>query len=219
MKKKNKNLELKIYEILGVKIFRKLVMKLLYFCAYPYFILLKIPKEKRKKILYNTPSNYFMKKGNALQDLKDFKKQLYFNAGIHIIVLIIILTILYTNIFVDIPFIILNLYCIMLQRYNYIRINQVINKHKIFEKNKIKLIKTELKEKDSLLKEHVYILECIGKKKEIKTLDELLENAPIERLRQIKKLLEDISEQEKKYDFCPDLIYRYRLSSPHRSCP
>ena len=117
------------------------------------------------------------------------------------------LTVLHTNIFVNITFVILNLYCVMLQRYNYIRINQVIKKHKSFEENKIKLIKTELKEKDGLLKEHVYTLKCIGKKKEIKTLDELLENASLERLKQIKTILEDIKEQEKEYDFCPGLIH------------
>lgn len=205
MKEKNNNLELKIYEKLGVKKFKELLIKLIYFLAYPIFILSKIPKEQRKKIFYNSPSNYFMKKGNGLQDLKDFKKMLYLNSSIHVIALIF--PIINFNGLFELFFILLNLYCIMLQRYNYIRINQTINKHKLFQENKIKLIKNEIKEKDSLLKEHTYSFGIIGKKQKEKTLDELLENASLERLKQIKILLENMSQQEKLYYYCPNLIY------------
>lgn len=39
MNKKEKNIELKIYELLGVKTFRKLVFKLFYISIIPYTII------------------------------------------------------------------------------------------------------------------------------------------------------------------------------------
>lgn len=86
-----------------------------------------------------------MKKGNGLKDLKDFKKCLYFNSGIHICVLIICIINLFIRSFIiQIPFIILNLYCLMLQRYNYIRINNIIKKYEDIENKKINNIKDEI---------------------------------------------------------------------------
>lgn len=86
MNKKEKNIELKIYELLGVKTIRKLVFKLFYISIIPYTR--HMTREERYNSIYNTPSNYNMKKGHGIQDLRDFKKQLLFNAGIHTIGLI-----------------------------------------------------------------------------------------------------------------------------------
>ena len=86
MNKKEKNIELKIYEWLGIKTFRKIVFKLLYIGVIPFTF--RITKEERWNLIHNTPSNYTMKKGNGIQDLKDFKKELFFNTSIHIVPLI-----------------------------------------------------------------------------------------------------------------------------------
>ena len=207
MKPQKNNLELKMYEFLGIKKFRNAIVNILYIACIPIYKISNIPKEEMKKIFLNTPGNYFMKKGNGLNDLKNFKKFIWFNAIIHVIALILTATVLYINPVFNTIFVILNLYCIMLQRYNYIRINKTIRKHKIFEENKICKIKTELKEKDNLLKEYIYTFGLVGKNKKIKTIDQLLENASLERLKQIKIILEDISNKEKIYEKYPNLIY------------
>lgn len=135
MNKKEKNIELKIYELLGVKAFRKLVFKLFYISIIPYTR--HMTREERYNSIYNTPSNYNMKKGHGIQDLRDFKKQLLLNAGIHIFSLIACIpsflnviggtATLFTTI-QTLFLVTINTYCIMLQRYNQIRINQVIKR-------------------------------------------------------------------------------------------
>ena len=74
MNKKGKNIELKIYELLGVKIFRKMAFGL----RDKIWILytLKMSKEERKDYLYHTASNYNLGKVNSLEDIKKFKKEL-----------------------------------------------------------------------------------------------------------------------------------------------
>ena len=79
---KKKNMELKIYELLGIKTFRKLAFKLRDIFILPFT--LKMTKEERQNLLYERPSNYIMKKGNGIKDLQDFKKQLLLNTGIHL---------------------------------------------------------------------------------------------------------------------------------------
>ena len=125
MNKKEKNIELKIYELLGVKTFRKLVFKLRYISIIPFTR--HMTREERHNIIYNTPSNYNMKKGHGIQDLRDFKKQLLINAGIHIFGLITCIPSFLNviggtaTLFATIvtPFLAsINTYCIMLQRYN-----------------------------------------------------------------------------------------------------
>lgn len=134
MNKKLKNIELKIYELLGIKVFRKMAFELYKAIGLPFTIF--ISKEARRKI-YSSPSNYNMKKGHGLQDLRDFKKMLLLNTSIHIWALSLCLphffkvitgtasTLATINNLIPI---VINLYCIMLQRYNFIRINEVIKK-------------------------------------------------------------------------------------------
>lgn len=147
MKNTNNNLELKIYEKLGVKKFRNIIVKILYYIAILPSIFTKKSKEELEKNFYNTPSNYFMKKGNGISDLKDFKKFLYINSAIHILALIPCITgLLAGGFIIDIPLIIFNLYCIMLQRYNYIRIDSVIKKHENEENKQKEKLKEIIKE-------------------------------------------------------------------------
>lgn len=113
--------ELRIYELLGIKIFQKLT-----------FLLEKIIH--RNDNGYN--ENYHLKKKYCNGNVQDFKKFLFYNGGIHIRnILFIIIIILIKKIFkciawFDCILIILavkDIYCVMLQRYNYIRIQNCID--------------------------------------------------------------------------------------------
>lgn len=206
-----RDLELKFYKKLGIRKFRDILIKTVYLLFLPFFIIFKVPKEKRKNTFYKFQTNYFMEKGNGLKDLKSFKKWLYINAGIHIYALVPCIRSLLTGTFIiEIPFIILNLYCIMLQRYNYIRIDNTIKKYEDIEKKKICSIKEEIK--DNIEETHISIYSPKKKINESdKTLDNVLDNLSLKSLRELKKLIETkqicnnkylyatFKEKEKKY--------------------
>ena len=108
-------IEKKIYELLGIKVFRKLVFMLEKFLHI---------KDKKKNI------NYHLKQKN-LSSLQDFKKYLFYNGSIHIknlirgiIIIPIMLLFSINTIFIIslIALLIKDIYCVMLQRYNWIRI-------------------------------------------------------------------------------------------------
>ena len=182
--KKDKSIEMKLYELLGIKVFKKMAFFVRDIVTLP--LTFKMPKEERKKSLYNTASNYNIGKSKSLEDIKKFKKQLFKNAGIHIFALlafipsfikiIIGMASLSTTIIV-LPAMVMNIYCIMLQRYNCIRINQLIEKMTPrYEKQK-DAIKEELIEKDSLLLEHSY--KIIDKKEKENLADSAKKNKKV----------------------------------------
>ena len=72
MSKKENDIELKIYELLGIKTFKKMAFKLRDFV----FLLVnfKMPKEERHKFLYEKPSNYIMKKERVFKIYKTLKR-------------------------------------------------------------------------------------------------------------------------------------------------
>lgn len=182
-----RELELNIYKKIGVRQFRNILVKFLYFLVVPLYIIFKIPKSERKNLFHNSPSNYFMKKGNGLKDLKDFKKWLYFNAAIHVHALIrCIIGLFNGTLIIQIPFIILNLYCIMLQRYNYIRIDNTIKKYEEIEKTKINNFKENIREKI----EEPHINVYTRKNKENETLDSVLDDLSLKNLKALKNLIE-----------------------------
>ena len=194
--KKDKSIEMKLYELLGIKVFKKMAFFVRDIVTLP--LTFKMPKEERKKSLYNTASNYNIGKAKSLEDIKKFKKQLFKNAGIHIFALlafipsfikIILGTASLSTTIIVLPAMVMNIYCIMLQRYNCIRINQLIEKMTPrYEKQK-DAIKEELIEKDSLLLEHTY--KIIDKKeKEMKiNFEDLIANASIQELKQYRNYL------------------------------
>lgn len=176
----------------------------------------KMPKEERKKSLYNTASNYNIGKEKSFENIKKFKKQLFKNAGIHIFALLAFIpsfikiimgmASLSTTIIV-LPAMVMNIYCIMLQRYNCIRINQLIEKMTPrYEKQK-DAIKEELIEKDSLLLEHSYKI-VDKKEKEIKiNFEDLIANASIQELKQYRNYLaylQIVNRAIQVNDLCPD---------------
>lgn len=191
MNKKWQNIELKIYELLGVKIFRKMAFGLYKIIGFPFTIFMS--KEKRKEF-YNKPNNYNMKKGHGIQDLRDFENMLLLNACIHICALITCIpnflniisgTISLSATIETLISVGVNFYCIMLQRYNHIRINQVIKRKELREEIKNSKLKEKLVKED----EHTYIVvNRIGKEKNI-TLDQLLEMATYDELKQYREYL------------------------------
>jgi hypothetical protein len=131
-------------------------------------------------------------KVESLEDVKNFKGELFSNASIHLFGVLVLIP-NYIDIIcgtLAIPTLIItliaggiNLYCVMLQRYNCIRINQLIKKMTPkYEKQK-DAIKEELKKEDSLLLEHTY--KIVGKKQRETsiTFEDLIANANIEQLK------------------------------------
>lgn len=196
MNKKDKNIELKIYELLGVKIFRKMAFWL--YDKVWILLTLKMSKEERKKYIYNTRTNYNLGKVNSLEDIKNYKKYLFMNAGLHIVALTLCIpnflkviagTTSILNTIRNLSAIIINIYCIMLQRYNLIRINEVIKKGLPREEKKKNELKDKIKKSESLLNEHNYkIVNKKGKEKNI-TFEELIEDATIEELKRYREHL------------------------------
>lgn len=212
--KKDKSIEMKLYELLGIKVFKKMAFFVRDIVTLP--LTFKMPKEERKKSLYNTASNYNIGKSKSLEDIKKFKKQLFKNAGIHIFALLAFIpsfikiimgmASLSTTIIV-LPAMVMNIYCIMLQRYNCIRINQLIEKMTPrYEKQK-DAIKEELIEKDSLLLEHSYKIIDKKEKETSVNFEDLIANASIEELKQYRNYLaylQIVNRVVQVNDLCPD---------------
>ncbi|MDD4298457.1 MAG: hypothetical protein PHS98_02330 [Bacilli bacterium] len=114
------DIERKIYKLIGIEYFRKLVFLLERVIHY---------KDKGKNVNYHIKNTDFEK-------AKDFKKFLYYNGTIHVrnaifLFLLIIVKVLFlkTSLIFDIILglnLIKDIYCIILQRYNYVRINKYI---------------------------------------------------------------------------------------------
>lgn len=212
--KKNKNIEMKFYELLGIKVFKKMAFFIRDIVTLP--LTFKMPKEERKKSLYNTASNYNIGKEKSFENIKKFKKQLFKNAGIHIFALlaflpsfikIILGTASLSTTIIVLPAMVMNIYCIMLQRYNCIRINQLIEKMTPrYEKQK-DAIKEELIEKDSLLLEHSYKIIDKNEKETSVNFEDLIANASIEELKQYRNYLaylQIVNRAIQVNDLCPD---------------
>lgn len=194
--KKNKNIEMRIYELLGVKVFRKMAFAL----RDKIWILftLKMSKEERKEYLYHTASNYNLGKVKSLEDVKKFKKQLFYNAGIHIFGFLVLIpnfiiiiggTAALSSTIITLIGGGINLYCVMLQRYNCIRINQLIEKMTPRYERQKDVIKEELRKEDSLLLEHTYKIVDKKERETSITFEDLIANANIEQLKQYREYL------------------------------
>lgn len=194
--KKNKNIEMRIYELLGVKVFRKMAFGLRDILAFPLTI--RMSKEERHDFLYNSASNYNLGKVKSLEDVKKFKKQLFINSGIHVWGLSVCLpnflkviggTASLSTAIINLTCIGINLYCIKLQRYNGIRINQLIEKMTPRYESQKDAIKEELRKEDSLLLKHTYKIVDKKEKETSITFEDLIANANIEQLKQYREYL------------------------------
>lgn len=115
--KSNRKIETKMYELLGIKQFRKAVFKL-------------------EKIIHRKDNgkntNYHIQ-NNTISSIEEFKKYLYYNGTIHtknLIRGIPLLALMYLFNFKILPFTLLSAwlikdaYCVMLQRYNWIKLSE-----------------------------------------------------------------------------------------------
>lgn len=186
--KKHEEIEMKIYELLGVKVFRKLAVGI---ADTPILLItLRIYKglslKERLFKINHIPNNYFIGKIRSMEDVKNFKSQLFLNASIHISSILLtphrmeLIVILIS---------ILNLYCIMLQRYNWIRINETVRKMTPrYEKQKAK-ITHDLQETEKILPKHSYkIVNKNDKEKEV-SFEELISKANIAQLKKYRTYL------------------------------
>lgn len=209
--KENKNIEMRIYELLGVKVFRKMAFGLRDILAFPLTI--RMSKEERHDFLYNGASNYNLGKVKSLEDVKKFKKQLLINSGIHVWALSVCLpnflkviggTASLSTAIIDLTCIGINLYCIMLQRYNGIRINQLIEKMTPRYERQKDAIKEELRKEDSLLLEHTYKIVDKKERETSITFEDLIANANIEQLKQYREYLahfQSVNQSMQENDF------------------
>lgn len=137
-KKKGEDLELKIYNALGVKHFRNLAFKL--------EKLIHI-KDKKKNI------NYHINDCKDLVSIDKFKKYLYYNGFIHVknlifgsvgLALMIILNASVVPVIALSTLLLKDAYCVMLQRYNWIRITRHEEKLKARERKRIDKVKSNI---------------------------------------------------------------------------
>jgi hypothetical protein len=169
MKKINEK-ELKIYEALGIKQFRKIgfIRRNFITCAlvYPFTLPMK-RKERYKcvdKLYYEQKSNFNLGKITNLDDIKKYKRYPVANAIRYTIDLLTCVPIIIKIIDGRSPLlstisttsaIIINLYCIMLQRYNAIRLNRVVEKVELHNETfkKEEIIESKQEEKKTTFKE------------------------------------------------------------------
>lgn len=143
--KKIEDFELKFYKKLGVEIFKRLTFKLEKLVHF---------RDKKKNKNYHIGAR-------DREGLEQFKKYLYYNGFIHVKNLFVLLIVLGLRLILVKNFIIFdlyflfsipkNIYCIMLQRYNYIRINRTIEKLEKVKMRKIEKRAVELADREQLL--------------------------------------------------------------------
>ena len=143
--KKIEDFKLKFYKKLGVEIFKRLTFKLEKLVHF---------RDKKKNKNYHIGAR-------DREGLEQFKKYLYYNGFIHVKNLFVLLIVLGLRLILVKNFIIFdlyflfsipkNIYCIMLQRYNYIRINRTIEKLEKVKMRKIEKRAVELADREQLL--------------------------------------------------------------------
>ena len=115
-------MEMRVYELLGVKYWKRFVLWII--C-----LLIRDPKDRKG-------GNYWLD-DISVASIKKFKKQLLFNASLHIGAILVtnipffIMNLLDNNIpmmIYQVIWFLVNFYCIMLQRYNWLRIKKILKK-------------------------------------------------------------------------------------------
>ncbi len=181
------NFEIKFYELLGIRLFQKMV-----------FLLERIIhfQDGKKNI------NYHFKQLNY-EEAEGFAKFLFYNGSIHFKNLITILVYLIVKIilgkwhFIDyvvILFGIKDLYCVMLQRYNYLRIKIFISRindrnRNIINKKVKKIIQQNANQynKDVLEEDLKFINELRNKLQNNKCV--VIENGDIEKIKRLNEII------------------------------
>ena len=112
-------MEMKFYEKIGVRQWKKFVLWLM-------AQIIRDPEERKG-------GNYYLKERN-LNEIRKFRKQLLLNGTIHAFAITLNIINIMQNNFISFStlfqtgWFFVNLYCIMLQRYNWIRIKNLLKK-------------------------------------------------------------------------------------------
>ena len=194
--KKREQIELKIYEALGIRTFRKIAFGFRSLMFLP--VTHKMTKEEKYDYFYKYASNYNLGSTPNYDSIKEHKKELYYNSLIHIVPLILSIPLFLkivtgssslASIIILTGAVLLNGYCIMLQRYNCIRLNDLIRRMAPrYEKQKNK-IKNELVKEHSILPEKEYkITDNKGRESNI-NFDELINRCSLEDLKYLRDYL------------------------------
>ncbi len=191
--KKNEKVEKKIYEYLGVNLFRK-------------YVLFNWEKVLKK---FNFDCSYHIDKLDY-DSIKNYKEIMKSYAIAHLITMIVASFFLIDVIPVLVLNIILNGYCIMTQRYNTIRANDILKKNEVRYNNTKKSLEDELREKDNEIDEHVYKTQYKNEEEKTLDIDELISNASIEQLKNYKEFL---TEFEKEQQVWNRTTYTKRIST------
>ena len=142
--------------------------------------------------------------------IKKYKEIMQSYAIAHLITMIVASFFLIDAIPVLILNIILNGYCIMTQRYNTIRANDILKKNEVRYNNTKKGLEDELREKDNEIDEHVYKTQYKNEEEKTLDIDELISNASIEQLKNYKEFL---TEFEKEQQVWNRTTYTKRIST------
>lgn len=137
---KSQKIEQKIYESMGIRLFRKLIFKIEN---------IKHRQDRKRNINYHL-------NGCSVSSMEKFIGYLFYNAACHIISLAFVLVYVVASVafktrnqFLDLVSAILsivNIYCIILQRYTYLKLNTIISKKNINRKNTIESMASVLKQ-------------------------------------------------------------------------
>ena len=132
---KHKNIEMKIYEWLGVNIFRKYVL----------FTWEKIANFLDIDIGYRIKDMSI----GSLKKYKTLSKGFAISHAAVLTLFIVLAIIKHTTVIYWVVNMGLNLYCIMVQRYNHIRINHIIDIKQRIEKRKQEMVKYSFEQKEN----------------------------------------------------------------------
>ena len=172
---------MKIYKMLGVDVFRK------------YFL---FTYEKFLNLLH---IDIGYRIGNVnYESLNRYKGNMRYFAIVHAVLLVALFVPALVNPVLFIAHVSLNTYCILVQRYNSIRINNLIKKTEpkyVKEKNDLT---NEIKYYDKSLDKHEYVfVNRRGNEKKV-DFDKLIDNSSIDNLRRYRKFLTEYKENSKK---------------------
>lgn len=211
-----KTKEMKIYELLGIKKFKKVVLKIEDILLIAFTRIMKKEGTKQEKsTFHNIRTNYRIGKVKSVEDIRSFKKILCFNVAYHTWGLVLCFNaffiILSEPVSLSLTIIapiatFINLYCVMLQRYNCIRINQLIKETTLKQEVRKDKVKEDVRKEDVLLNEHVYKIVDNRNLETDTTLEELMSNATLEQLKQYREYLQNMNQRGQKDTFFLDEI-------------
>ena len=180
---KKNNIELRIYELLGVKVVQKIVLLNAKY-------ILRVKKDNEN------PGTYFIGK-LTYENMNVYKKGIFANAAIHIVGALFCMYHLFPV--ASTAFVvgtILNLYLVMLQRYNYIKLKRVMNTIKPRYERKREELKNDILETDSKIKEHEYSIMTSKDKEKVIDIDTIINKSSLDDLKKMSEFLKNFEENE-----------------------